>query len=407
MELKPGYKQTDIGVVPEDWEARQLQKTCRSIYRGASPRPIDSPRWFDVRSTIGWVRIADVTQARRYLTHTTQYLSGEGVIRSRLLPSGSLIMSICATVGRPIETQLDACIHDGFVVFERPLVDQSYLYYMLCDLEPRWSKKGQTGSQMNLNTELIKITFVPIPTTEDEQRAIAAALTDVDALLDGLDRLIAKKRDLKQAAMQQLLTGRTRLPGFGEEWDVKRLDQLAGIVMGQSPDSGYYNRVGDGVPLIQGNDDIVDRRSIARVWTSKVSKRGLAGDVLLTVRAPVGEVSIASEDCCLGRGVCSLRASGDQSFLFHAMVFAEAVWRALEQGSTFTAANSAQVAAFSLRVPLSQAEQAAIAEVLSGMDAEIDTLEARRDKTRLLKQAMMQELLTGRTRLVDTQGATA
>lgn len=177
--------------------------------------------------------------------------------------------------------------------------------------------------------------------------------------------------------------------------------------MGQSPDSGYYNRVGDGVPLIQCNADIVDRRSIARVWTSKVSKRGLAGDVLLTVRAPVGEVSIASEDCCLGRGVCSLRASGGQSFLFHAMVFAEAVWRALEQGSTFTAANTAQVAAFSLHVPRSRAEQAAIAEVLSGMDAEIAALEARRDKTRLLKQAMMQELLTGRTRLVDTQGATA
>ncbi|GAB4196918.1 MAG: hypothetical protein Kow00105_11040 [Phycisphaeraceae bacterium] len=227
MELKPGYKQTDVGVIPEDWDVVPLRQTCRAIYRGASPRPIGDPRWFDQGSDIGWVRISDVTRSRRYLRETTQRLSEEGIRRSRFVPRGSLIMSICATVGRPIETAVDVCIHDGFVVFENPSVDQGFLYHVLCDLEPRWATKGQTGSQMNLNTNLIKTTSIPLPSTEGEQRAIATALSDVDALLEGLDRLIAKKRDLKQAAMQQLLTGETRLPGFRDEWRLVRFGDLA------------------------------------------------------------------------------------------------------------------------------------------------------------------------------------
>lgn len=223
----------------------------------------------------------------------------------------------------------------------------------------------------------------------------------MDDLLDALDRLIAKKRDLKQAAMQQLLTGQTRLPGFSGEWEVKWLGELAEIAMGQSPDSRYYNRKGEGVPLIQGNADIESRRSIARVWTTRVTKEGRAGDLLLTVRAPVGAVGRILENCCLGRGVCSLKSKSDGDYLFHALVSAERAWKVLEQGSTFSSANSTQVAAFSITTPSDGTEQSAIAAVLSDMDAEIEALEARRAKTRDLKQAMMQELLTGKTRLVN------
>jgi type I restriction enzyme S subunit len=233
-----------------------------------------------------------------------------------------------------------------------------------------------------------------------EQRAIAEAISDVDELLRDLDRLITKKRELKEAAMQQLLTGQTRLPGFRGEWEVKRLGSVAEILMGQSPDSRNYNRRGDGVPLVQGNADIENRRSIARVWTTQLTKEGRAGDLLLTVRAPVGSVGVISERCCLGRGVCSLRPRGSAAFLFQALLYAEVAWRVLEQGSTFTSANSTQVATFSLLMPPRMEEQTAIAEILTDMDAELAALEQRREKTRDLKRAMMQELLTGKTRLI-------
>src|SRR5438874_10297149 len=116
MEVRPGYKQTELGVIPEDWDAIPLSRTARRITRGASPRPIDSRVWFDNVSSIRWVRISDVTRSHRYLEETTQRLSAAGVRSSRLVRSGSLIMSICATVGRPIETRIASCIHDVFVV---------------------------------------------------------------------------------------------------------------------------------------------------------------------------------------------------------------------------------------------------------------------------------------------------
>jgi len=240
---------------------------------------------------------------------------------------------------------------------------------------------------------------IPFP-IHSEQRAIAEALSDVDKLLESLDALIAKKRAIKQATMQQLLTGKTRLPGFSGDWQEKHLFELSTITMGQSPDSMHYNLCGSGFPLIQGNADIENRRTIQRVWTTQGSKYCDSGDLLLTVRAPVGSVAIASENVCIGRGVCALRPFGGSLFLFHALIRVESVWRILEQGSTFTAANSEQVRQFTLLVPNDEMEQKAIATVLSDMDAEITALEQRRDKTRVIKQGMMQQLLTGRVRLV-------
>jgi type I restriction enzyme, S subunit len=195
----------------EDWEVKQLNQLCSDIKRGASPRPITNPKWFDNNSQIGWVRISDATSAKRYLLETKQKISREGVRRSRYIPKGNLIMSICATVGRPIQTQIDVCIHDGFVIFENIFIDQNFLYYVLCDLEPRWSDKGQTGSQMNLNTKLIKSTEIFLPSDLSEQEAIAEVLSDMDAEIATLEERLEKAKAIKQGMMQQLLTGKIRL----------------------------------------------------------------------------------------------------------------------------------------------------------------------------------------------------
>lgn len=220
----------------------------------------------------------------------------------------------------------------------------------------------------------------------------------MDALLGALERLIAKKRDIKQAAMQQLLTGQTRFPGFHGEWEVKRLGEIAEIVMGQSPSSSNYNLQGDGLPLIQGNADIANRKTIKRVFTSQITKRGRAGDTLMSVRAPVGEVSRATFDFCIGRGVCAIRYPND--FLYHYLIFLEPTWAKHSKGSTFESVNSTDVRAAEIQQPSDLREQTAIAAVLSDMDAELAALEQRLTKTRALKQGMMQELLTGRTRLL-------
>ena len=192
---------------------------------------------------------------------------------------------------------------------------------------------------------------------------------------------------------------------FSGKWSDKSLSDLAVVTMGQSPSSVFYNSRGEGSPLIQGNADIKDRKTIERVWTTQGNKRCNLGDLILTVRAPVGSVAVASKNACIGRGVCGLKPIGDSSFLFHALVHAEDRWQALEQGSTFTAANSDQVGKFPLRVPDNENEQRAIAKVLSDVDGLINALDALIAKKRAIKQATMQQLLTGKTRLPGFSGA--
>jgi len=210
FETKPGFKQTEVGLIPKDWQAVALGDVAR-VVRGASPRPIASPIWFDRNSEVGWVRISDVTKSGRFLLSTTQKLSPMGVQNSRFVKRGSLIMSICATVGRPIVTAVDVCIHDGFVVFDSPDFDRDFLFHALKRLEPEWADRGQTGSQMNLNTDLIRSTKIALPAEEGEQLAIASTLSDMDDMLENSTLSLRKACQLKQGMMQQLLTGKIRL----------------------------------------------------------------------------------------------------------------------------------------------------------------------------------------------------
>ncbi len=202
--------QTRLPGFSGEWEVKKLGQLAR-IQRGASPRPIDSPVWFDENSSVGWVRISDVTKSGMHLFETTQRLSTLGIQNSRPVERGNLIMSICATVGRPIITGIDTCIHDGFVVFDDLQAARQFIYYVLKSIEGNWSRHGQTGSQMNLNTELIKRTEILLPPTTDEQTAIATVLSDMDAEIAALEARSDKTRLLKQGMMQELLTGKTRL----------------------------------------------------------------------------------------------------------------------------------------------------------------------------------------------------
>jgi type I restriction enzyme S subunit len=232
---------------------------------------------------------------------------------------------------------------------------------------------------------------VAAPPTLSEQRAIAAALSDVDALLDGLERLIAKKRDLKQAAMQQLLTGQTRLPGFSEEWDVKRLGELLAyeqptnylvssseysdsndipvLTAGKTFLLGYTNE-GEGIfsnlPVI-----IFDDFTTAIKYVTFPFKAKSSAMKLLKPRNPSVNLRLVYEMMQL----IEFELSEHKRYWI-------SEYQKLE-----------------IKLP-DEKEQTAIAAALSDMDAEISALVARRDKTRDLKQAMMQELLTGRTRLV-------
>jgi type I restriction enzyme, S subunit len=251
---------------------------------------------------------------------------------------------------------------------------------------------GQGAIRANIGQHNLSLVVAPLPSIS-EQRVIADALSDVDGLLEGLDQLIAKKRDLKQAAMQQLLTGNTRLPGFHGKWDVRRLGDVANIKTGS-----------------RNNEDKID-----------------TGQYPFFVRSEVVErINTYSHDCeailVPGEGrIGSIFHYIHGRFDVHQRVYAITQFKStisakfvhLFMSQNFGAwamQNTVKATVDSLRLPTFQTfemtmpptldEQIAIAEVLTDMDEELVALEARRVKTRALKQAMMQELLTGKTRLV-------
>jgi len=192
----------DNGKDYPDWEEKKLGDVS-TIRRGASPRPISDPKWFDSNSEIGWVRISDVTKSNKYLNKTTQYLSSEGIEKSRLIKKGSMIMSICATIGIPIYTNFFVCIHDGFVVFENLQADKEYLYYYLDKIQMSWYRYGQLGTQVNLNTGIVGGETFPYPCIQ-EQKKIASFLTSIDSKIESVQSQLTQTQTFKKGLLQQL-----------------------------------------------------------------------------------------------------------------------------------------------------------------------------------------------------------
>ncbi|MGY1632218.1 restriction endonuclease subunit S [Geodermatophilus sp. SYSU D01186] len=320
------------------------------------------------------------------------------------LRDGDLLVCEGGEVGRGAiwRNELSECYYQKALHRLRP--KSGYDVRLMLALLAYWSSTGAFADFVTQTSiaHLPREKFIQMPLplpSELEQRRIGDVLQGIDDLISTLERLVIKKQAVKRGMMQQLLTGRTRLPGFEEAWRQVSLGSVATVTMGQSPVGSSYNSGGLGLPLIQGNADIKNRATIDRIWTTAPTKTCNADDVLLTVRAPVGYTAVASKASCLGRGVCALNAKADNRFLFHALVYAEPAWALYEQGSTFTAVNSNEVRSFSLAWPSDAEERAAIANLLDDVDRELLLLDIRRTKARDIKSGMMQQLLTGRTRL--------
>ena len=185
-----------------EWSNKTIGDVA-NIKRGASPRPINDSKWFDDSSSIGWVRISDVSKSKKYLLQTEQYLSTLGIQKSRLVPKGNLIMSICATIGKPIYTGFDVCIHDGFVVFSELQAIHEYAYYYLEYIEKNWYQYGQAGTQVNLNSDIVSNEAFPFPCLE-EQTKIANFLSAIDQKIDVVSEQLEQAKLWKKGLLQQM-----------------------------------------------------------------------------------------------------------------------------------------------------------------------------------------------------------
>lgn len=401
MTIPQGYKQTELGIIPEDWEVKQISDFT-SVVTGGTPSTQHAEYW---GGDIRWMNSGELNL--KFVYDVEGRITEEGLHNSstHVIPAECVLVGLAGqgkTRGTAAYNLVSLCTNQSIAAFLPTDTHSSlYLYYVIDSLYDylRLLSSGD-GGRGGLNKQILSSLNIVLPPIA-EQKAIAEALSDVDGLIAALDKKIAKKRLLKQGAMQQLLTGKKRLPGFADEWVEKKLGEICSIIMGQSPSSEYYNTQNRGLPLIQGNADLENRQQVVRFYTSQITKECEKGDVIFSVRAPVGAVGKATHKSCLGRGVCAIKTDND--FLYHYLVYIENDWSSFSKGSTFDSINSDELYQLSLVLPQIKKEQQAIAKILSDMDKEIADLEAQRDKYRLLKSGMMQKLLTGQIRLVKQQ----
>jgi type I restriction enzyme S subunit len=407
MEVKPGYKQTEIGIVPETWEVVELGKLF-SFKNGLNK----AKQFFGYGTPI--VNYMDVYTKRGLRKKDIAgrvSLSSQEIDNYRVMIGDVLFTRTSETseevgISSVVLDELEDTVFSGFVLRARPITTKLQpLFAQYCfsptHVRKQVISKSTYTTRALTNGKSLSSVVIAIPSTNNEQSNIANSISDIDILITSLEKLIKKKKLIKQGVMQELLTGKRRLPGFSGEWETKRLGDVSVVIMGQSPDSKYYNTDSKGIPLIQGNADIQNGKSVSRIWTKSITKECQKGAILITVRAPVGSVGISSSRACLGRGVCAVQPySVNERYLYWQLKFSEDKWNESQQGSTFTSVNSNQIKDFCILCPTSFDEQAAIADVIEDIEIEIDLHIKQLNKQILLKQAMMQELLTGRIRLV-------
>lgn len=396
--VKTKFKQTEIGLIPEDWEIGRFEDYMTGFSSGMTPYRANKHFY---KGEIPWITSGELNY--NVIQNTIEHITEDAVIKTnlKLIPKGTFLMAITGleaegTRGSCAITGINATTNQSCMALypNEQKLKTSYLYHYYVKYGKELALKYCQGTkQQSYNAVTAKKLPIFFPKEISEQQAIAKALSDTDVWIESLEKMINKKQLIKQGTMQELLMPK-------EDWEEVILGKVAQINMGQSPLSQYYNKRGMGLPLIQGNSDIQNRRTIIRNFTSSITKKGDLGDIIMSVRAPVGEIAIATFNCCLGRGVCSMKYPN--RFLYHYLIFREQSWGQVTTGSTFDSVNSTQIENFKIHLPSSLSEQNRIATILSDMDAEIETLENKLYKAKQLRQGMMQDLLTGRIRLVES-----
>src|SRR5258708_1567913 len=407
--VKPGYKQTEGGVIPAERDVRSYSDICVKIQDGThfshklggnDYQYITSKNirfgFLDI-SNADWI---DAAQHKSiYQRCDVKY--GDLLITKDGANTGNAALN-------NLDKEFSLLSSVAFLRFDsKRYVAGYFLQQILSTFGQQQIKAAMSANAITrLTLEKIKKLQFPVPAFS-EQTAIAAALSDVDALITSLNQLIAKKRDIKQATMQQLLTGKMRLPGFSGEWGMERLGERCEFYSGGTPNTSNSSFYGGNISWITSSDlnkgriEEVDGRITKLGFENSSAQMVKKGTLLLALYgATAGVAAITEIDAAINQAVLAIISQKDDSeFLFQKMtLLKDWLIKTYTQGGQPNLSGQI-VKSIEISLP-PKPEQQAIATVLSDMDTEIVILEQKREKTRALKQGMMQELLTGRIRLI-------
>ena len=403
--------------IPNDWNVITLGDYAQ-ILRGGSPRPIQA---FLTTSDqgINWIKIGDVGAGEKFIESTEEKIIPEGVSRSRMVYKGDLILSNSMSYGRPYIMNIEGCIHDGWLVIQKydRLFNREYLYYALSsDLTMRQYVAMAAGSSVqNLNKEKVSKVVLPCPKIS-EQKKIAEVLSSIDALIVDLQKLIRKKKDIRRAALQFYLNDKERY-----EWIERPIIELlkpGGIKIG--PFGSQLKKemlLTDGLYKVYGQENVYEKDfSIGtRFLTPEHFQRLnsceiLPGDFLMSSMGTIGKCAIVPEN--IQRGIMDshlIRLRFDekkirQRYILHLFSdqfdYLKLQTQKMSVGGIMDGLSVGIVSKLVVRYPKETRDQEEIVAVFDDMDAEIQKLERKLSKYQQVKQGIMEELLTGRVRLI-------
>ena len=422
--IETRFKDTKVGRIPEDWQVENITSIVQPQKASIKIGPFGSQLKKEFLEKSGLYKVygqenvysKDFDFCYRFLTEE-RFRS----LQSCEIIPGDFLVSTMGTIGKC--AIVPSGIHRGIMDSHllrlrfRPIINKDWFaYFFASDITQKQISLLSVGGIMDgLSSKIIKNIQVVRPTDEMEQTRIATALSNIDALISELGKLIEKKRAIKQGAMQQLLTGKKRLKGFYEPWVEKKLGENATILRGGSPRpiENYITDSQDGLNWIKIGDVKPDDKYF-RKTAEKIKKEGLAktrqvkkGDFILSNSMSFGRPYILDIDGCIHDGwlvIQDYQEAYDMQFLYYVLCSdgVKDQYIAMAAGSSVQNLNKEKVANVILNAPVSLEEQTAIASVLTSMDNEIAALELKKSKYEQIKQGMMQQLLTGKIRLVET-----
>lgn len=410
--VRPGYKRTEVGEIPEDWECPLLDSVAIRA-SGHTPDKAHPEYW---NGPIAWISLQDTHRLDRpQITETAATVTEAGIRNSsaRLLPAGTVVLSRDAGVGRSSIMSKSMAVSQHFMAWTcGPKLSNYFLYYWLQRTKPEFERIAIGNTIKTIGLPYFKALRVPLP-PRPQQDAIAVNLGEADALIDSLDHLLAKKRAIKQGAMQSLLTGAKRLPGFSKPWEARSLGSIGRFLKGNGVTRDQANS--GHLPCVRYGEIYTHHTDVIRQFFSWISPDVAAtalhlqgGDLLFSgsgeTKEEIGKcVAFVHEvEAYAGGDIVVLRPSwGHATFLGYFLNTQPIVRQKASrgQGDAVVHISSRSLAEVAGSFP-QPAEQAAIAEVLTDLDAGLDATTAKLHKARAIKQGMMQELLTGRIRLV-------
>jgi type I restriction enzyme S subunit len=403
MEIKPGFKQTQLGIIPDDWEVKKFSELAK-IERGKfSARPRNDPKYYGGETP--FLQTGDIVRSKGKISIFSQTLNAEGVKVSKVFPAKTLFFTIAANIGDLGISNFAAACPDSLVaIFPKSQIHKEWLFYELSNRKKDFENISTLSAQLNINLEKLLPYLLPVP-KEAEQKAIANVLLDLDTLLEVLDKIIIKKRNLRQAISQQLLTGKTRLPGFKEKWVKMKISQISEYVTG-------VRTAGGDIGYVEIGDIDVDRKSYSLSHKEKLSVPGAvkvpSGTLLIsTVRPTRGAIAVTESSLYVSSAFCRLQPKN--AILYYLVCqpkFFEYL-RVNSIGGTYPICRDETILDYETIIASDTNEQIAITSILSDINKELNAIEILHDKTQDLKQAMMQELLTGKTRLVKPEATHA